>query len=127
MNSGARPIELYWGGRTPDSDFLYESTTREMLETGHLARFETAFSRGASPAYVQDRIRANAEDLIARLKAGAIVMVCGGSAMADGRARRIRTDSATPGHRRGDAAPPAPLSRRHLLNPIRGAAGRGPP
>lgn len=79
-----RPIELYWGGRAPDSDFLYETTTRQMLESGRLARFETAFSRGVDPAYVQDRIRDNAESLLARLKAGAIVMVCGGSAMASG-------------------------------------------
>ena len=81
---GTRPIELYWGGRTPESDFLYEKTTRKMVENGSLTRFEAAFSRGASPAYVQDRIRANAEGLLARLRAGAIVMVCGGSGMAEG-------------------------------------------
>lgn len=81
---GARPIELYWGGRAPDSDFLYEATTREMLTSGRLSRFDTAFSRGDEPSYVQDRIRANAEGLMARLRAGAFIMVCGGSAMADG-------------------------------------------
>ncbi|MDB5528442.1 MAG: nitric oxide synthase [Devosia sp.] len=81
---GTRPIELYWGGRKPDSDFLYETTTRQMLETGRLARFDAAFSRGASPAYVQDRIRANAAGLLERLHAGATIMVCGSSAMAAG-------------------------------------------
>jgi sulfite reductase (NADPH) flavoprotein alpha-component len=81
---GTRPIDLYWGGRQPDSDFLYEATTRQMLESGRLARFDAAFSRGVSPAYVQDRIRANAAGLFERLRNGAIVMVCGSSAMAAG-------------------------------------------
>jgi sulfite reductase (NADPH) flavoprotein alpha-component len=81
---GARPIELYWGGRAPESDFLYEATTRQMVENGRLACFHAAFSRGAEPSYVQDRLRENAEGLLSRLAAGAVVMVCGGSAMAAG-------------------------------------------
>ena len=55
-----------------------------MLDPGRLPRFDAAFSRGATPAYVQDRIRANAAGLLERLHAGATVMVCGSSAMAAG-------------------------------------------
>lgn len=81
---GVRPIELYWGGRKAESDFLYETSTRQLLASGDLARFDAAFSRGAEPAYVQDRIRANAAGLVERLHAGATIMVCGSSAMAAG-------------------------------------------
>ncbi len=83
-NNQRQPYFLYWGGRDPDSDFLYEGAMREGLAEGRLSRLVTAFSRVCDGAYVQDRLREDADilrDLVAR---GAQVMVCGGKDMALG-------------------------------------------
>ena len=83
-NNRQQPYFLYWGGRDPHSDFLYEGAMREGLTEGRLTRLVTAFSRVCNGAYVQDRLREDADllrDLIAR---GAQVMVCGGKEMALG-------------------------------------------
>ncbi|NRA86453.1 MAG: PepSY domain-containing protein [Rhizobiales bacterium] len=81
-NSKKSPITLYWGGRDPKSDFLYESEIKEWLDDGRLTKFCPAFSRVKHKQYVQDVVEFNASQIATDLKMGGTVMVCGGSAMA---------------------------------------------
>ena len=81
-NAAQRDLHLFWGGRSRQSDFLYEDTLIQCIESHRLTRLETAFSRDHDRAYVQDKIRTDADRLITMLRAGASVMVCGGDAMA---------------------------------------------
>lgn len=82
QNSGHRPIHLYWGGRHPSSDFLYEGDLSFYLTDKRLTRFRSAFSRVARGLYVQDRISLEANAMRDLIKSGAQVMVCGGRDMA---------------------------------------------
>lgn len=81
-NRPGRPVDLFWGGRHPESDALYNAEISDWLAQEKLARAELAWSRGEPGQYVQDRIRAERLHLIERLRAGATIMVCGGTAMA---------------------------------------------
>ena len=83
-NSGRRPMHLYWGGRDPQSDYLYEQNLAQCLEDRRLTRVVTAFSRMVDGAYVQDKVRADAEAIRALVRRGARIMVCGGRDMAEG-------------------------------------------
>ena len=82
QNRKRRPMYLYWGGRDPDSDFLYEGELTYYLSERRLSSLRTAFSRIRSGGYVQDRVAAEASiirDLVVR---DAQFLVCGGSDMA---------------------------------------------
>ncbi len=80
-----RPMYLYWGGRDPQSDFLYGPTLAEMQRSSRLTRLVTAFSRVVDGrAYVQDRVREDAAVLRTLMSRGAQIMVCGGRDMAAG-------------------------------------------
>ena len=81
-NAPRRSVDLYWGGRDPHQDALYAGDIKDWLQAKRLRRFDPAWSRGATGAYVQDRIRDDRTHLIDRLQAGATIMVCGGTAMA---------------------------------------------
>jgi sulfite reductase (NADPH) flavoprotein alpha-component len=81
-NHRQQPLHLFWGGRAPTSDFLYEDTLQNAVASHHLSTLTTAFSRVENGAYVQDRVRADAARLAQLLKNGAAIMVCGGDAMA---------------------------------------------
>ena len=82
-NDGARPVHLYWGGRNPASDFLYEHELARALAEKRLTSLTTAFSRDPrSSAYVQDRIAADAHRLRDLVRAGAQILVCGSRDMA---------------------------------------------
>jgi sulfite reductase (NADPH) flavoprotein alpha-component len=82
-NDGARPVHLYWGGRSPASDFLYEHELARALAEKRLTSLTTAFSRDPrSSAYVQDRIAADAHRLRDLVRAGAQILVCGSRDMA---------------------------------------------
>lgn len=82
-NDAGRPVHLYWGGRSPASDFLYEHELAQYLAERRLTSLVTAFSRGpGSPAHVQDRIAADAPRLRELIRHGAQVLVCGGRDMA---------------------------------------------
>lgn len=83
-NRRGRPVHLYWGGRDPHSDFLYEDNLSQCLEDKRLTRLVTAFSRIVEGAYVQDKVRADADSIRALLRRGARIMVCGGKEMARG-------------------------------------------
>ncbi len=79
---GGRPVHLYWGGRLPGSDFLYEDELKAMQAKGWLTGLKTAFSRSSAPAYVTSRLRDNAEDIRGLVEQGADIMICGGLKMA---------------------------------------------
>lgn len=82
-NSPGRPVHLYWGGRSPSSDFLYEHELAMHLAEKRLTTLNTAFSRTPNGgAYVQDRIAADAPRLQELIRHGAQVLVCGGRDMA---------------------------------------------
>ncbi len=69
---------LFFGDQKRASDFLYESEWLEWQRKGVLNRLDTAFSRDqANKVYVQDRMRENAAELWAWIKAGAHFYVCG--------------------------------------------------
>lgn len=82
-NDDHRPVHLYWGGRSPSSDFLYEHELAEHLAEKRLTSLTTAFSRGPDGGYIQDRLAADAPKLRELIRHGAQVLVCGGRDMAD--------------------------------------------
>lgn len=88
-NRGLRPVHLYWGGRDPASDFLYEEELTNYLADSRLTRLKTVFSRVPGGCYVQERIAKDAAELRDLLRDGAQVMVCGGRGMAVGVARAL--------------------------------------
>lgn len=55
---------------------------QQYLDDRRLTQLNTAFSRAADPAYVQDRIDADAVTLRELIQRGAQVLVCGGREMA---------------------------------------------
>ena len=83
-NARRRPIQLFFGMRHPDSDFLYRDDLAGWQAEGRLARLVTAVSRGSRPHYVQDALRAESAQVARLIRDGARVMVCGGREMAAG-------------------------------------------
>lgn len=83
-NRGRRAMHLYFGGRDPESDFLYRREIQGWLDDRRLTSLSTVFSRVSGGGYVQDRLRADAERLRTLVGAGAQVLVCGGREMAAG-------------------------------------------
>ena len=82
-NQSHRPIQLYWGGRHA-SDQLYGEELQQCLADGRLQRLQRAYSQGPTPAYVQDRLQADAASVRALLEQGVQVLVCGSREMAAG-------------------------------------------
>ncbi|MCM0612101.1 PepSY domain-containing protein [Marinobacter sediminum] len=83
-NNSRHPMYLYWGGRNPQSDFLYKPELGRYLEDQRLTRLNTAFSRTRESAYVQDKIIEDAPDVRQMIEMGAQILVCGGRDMALG-------------------------------------------
>lgn len=83
-NSRKRPIHLYFGGRDPDSDFLYGTELHHQLRAGRLSSLVTSFSRVLGGRYVQHRLTDDAADLRRLVEDGARFMVCGSLAMGEG-------------------------------------------
>jgi len=83
-NTARNPMYLYWGGRSADSDFLYQPELGHYLEDRRLTGLSTAFSRSDEKAYVQDRLRQDQTALRQMIDTGAQVLVCGGRDMAAG-------------------------------------------
>lgn len=81
-NPKSREMSLYFGARDPQSDFLYQADFAKWQAEGRLSRLITAFSRVRDRAYVQDRLRADAQALRDQIARGGQVLVCGGTAMA---------------------------------------------
>lgn len=77
-SDGSRPVHLYWGGRSPASDFLYEDELARALAEKRLTSLVTAFSRDPrAGAYVQDRIAADEHRFRELVRHGAQILVCG--------------------------------------------------
>lgn len=83
-NTELNPMYLYWGGRSPNSDFLYKPELGDYLSDRRLTELNTAFSRSDEKAYVQDAILADDIALRQLIEKGAQVLVCGGRDMASG-------------------------------------------
>ncbi len=81
-NTDKYPMYLYWGGRDPASDFLYEPELTEYLADGRLTGLHAAFSRVEGGAYVQDRVLDDATQLRQLMGRDAQVLVCGSRTMA---------------------------------------------
>lgn len=79
-----RPVQLYWGGRDPNSDFLFRADLEKAQKAGRLARLSTIFSRIPGGGYVQDLITLDARELRAEIAAGGQILICGGRDMAEG-------------------------------------------
>jgi sulfite reductase (NADPH) flavoprotein alpha-component len=80
-NPKLRPAHLFWGGRHPDSDFLYQSELSALRADGRLSGCETAFSRVETGEYVQDRLTAKADDIRQLVDNGAEILICVGRNM----------------------------------------------
>jgi sulfite reductase (NADPH) flavoprotein alpha-component len=81
-NTAKHPMYLYWGGRDPASDFLYEPELREYLSDRRLTGLHADFSRVKEGGYVQTQVLANALELRGLIEAGGQILVCGSRAMA---------------------------------------------
>ncbi|MDI1253175.1 PepSY domain-containing protein [Thermomonas sp.] len=81
-NTGKYPMYLYWGGRDPASDFLYEPELGEYLADHRLTELHTVFSRVKEGGYVQTRVLAHASEIRGLIEAGGQILVCGSRAMA---------------------------------------------
>jgi sulfite reductase (NADPH) flavoprotein alpha-component len=69
---------LFFGDRHARTDFMYRNELETMQRDGILSRLDLAFSRDQTgKIYVQDRMRANAKELLAWLENGAHFYVCG--------------------------------------------------
>jgi sulfite reductase (NADPH) flavoprotein alpha-component len=69
---------LFFGDQHRATDYLYEEDWKVWQASGALTRADLAFSRDQIlKVYVQDRMRENAAELWAWLKAGAYFYVCG--------------------------------------------------
>lgn len=89
-NRAHYPMHLYWGGRNPASDFLYERELSACLDDRRLTRLETAFSRIEGGGHVQERLLADAPQLRELIESGAQILVCGSRAMADNVAQALK-------------------------------------
>lgn len=81
-NTDKHPMYLYWGGRDPASDFLYEPELSKYLDDHRLTQLNTAFSRIQEGAYVQDRVLGDAPQIRQLIEGNAQILVCGSRAMA---------------------------------------------
>ncbi|MBA5607311.1 PepSY domain-containing protein [Duganella sp. FT3S] len=81
-NTGRHPMFLYWGGRDPESDFLYEPELRNYLADRRLTQLHTAFSRVKDGVRVQNRLLEDADHMRRLIDSGGQVLVCGSRAMA---------------------------------------------
>lgn len=83
-NTERHPMYLYWGGRSSQSDFLYQPELGRYLEDHRLTALNTAFSRSDERVYVQDKLRQDQIAVRQMVEKGAQILVCGGRDMAAG-------------------------------------------
>ena len=82
-NQTLRPMYLYWGGRSSESDFLYEPELNAYLKDRRLTELNAVFSRSDERAYVQDKVALDSEKLRKLIEGNAQILVCGGRDMAN--------------------------------------------
>lgn len=96
-NKKQRPMYLYWGGRSSESDFLYKPELHEYLTDKRLTALNAIFSRvneygnqhTQQTGYVQDKIALDSVKLSELIKKDAQILVCGGRNMANSVAAAI--------------------------------------
>jgi sulfite reductase (NADPH) flavoprotein alpha-component len=89
-NHDKRPMELYFGIRHPDSDYLYEDEIKLWQAEGCLQKVHIAASRTAQSDYVQHILQKDAALVVEQIKNGAQILVCGGRGMASGVAEALQ-------------------------------------
>ncbi|MCF6303745.1 MAG: PepSY domain-containing protein [Rhodobacteraceae bacterium] len=89
-NHKKRPMQLYFGIRHPDSDYLYEDEIGQWQSEGKLDKVSIAASRVKQVDYVQHILQRDAANVAAQIKNGAQVLVCGGCDMALGVAEALQ-------------------------------------
>jgi sulfite reductase (NADPH) flavoprotein alpha-component len=77
ITSGARRQWLLFGERQVRHDFFHREEIERWQRGGWLERLDLAWSRDASPAYVQQRLREAATELQAWIAQDAAICVCG--------------------------------------------------
>jgi len=90
-NKNHRTIHLYWGGRLAESDYLYQEELQTHIANKRLSQLHPAFSRAAEPAYVQNRLLDNANQIRTLIAENAQILVCGGRQMATDVAATVNT------------------------------------
>lgn len=83
-NQQHRPIHLFFGLRSPESDFLYRDELSSWQTEQRFSRLSLATSRATPAQYVQDVLRQESPKVLEAIREGAKVMVCGGRDMARG-------------------------------------------
>lgn len=83
-NAAKIPVHFYWGGRNPDSDYLYERELKSYTKDGRIHSCNVAFSRVQDGGYVQSAVLNDATNVRSLVTQGAQIMVCGGAEMALG-------------------------------------------
>ena len=69
---------LFFGDQRRESDFLFQTEIEEFIASGHLSKFDAAFSRDqAEKVYVQHKMLENAPELWRWLEEGGHFYVCG--------------------------------------------------
>lgn len=81
-NQASREAHLYWGGRHPEADCLYQDNLAQALKNGQLTKLNTAFSRIESGQYVQDKLAQDAKNIHNLMAQNGQIIVCGGRDMA---------------------------------------------
>ena len=80
-----RPVHLWFGAHSAETDLLYAEELTAWQKDGRLDHLAFAFSRSTAPRrHVQDALRDDADHLRAAVLRGARIMVCGGRDMAAG-------------------------------------------
>ncbi len=89
-NHKKRPMQLYFGIRHPDSDYLYQDELGLWQSEGKLQKVNLAASRVKQVDYVQHVLQRDAASVAAQIKNGAQILVCGGRDMAAGVAEALQ-------------------------------------
>ncbi len=89
-NHKKRPMQLYFGIRHPESDYLYEDEIGQWQSEGKLSKVSIAASRLKQVEYVQHILQRDGANVAAQIKNGAQVLVCGGRGMAGGVAEALQ-------------------------------------
>ncbi len=81
-NYSKRNITLFWGGRSPEIDGIYQEEIKDWLDKQYLTNYYPAWSRYGDKCYVQQQIARHHQEIVEQLSQGATIMICGGSNMA---------------------------------------------
>lgn len=81
-NTYSNELSVYWGSKNRISYTLYEDHLAPLKEKGQINSINLAFSReGIEKVYVGDLILRDGEQIVAQIKSGGIIYICGSLAM----------------------------------------------